>query len=468
LRYIDDDSEEWINLNEHQIEILSGEETSLNVVAETHLPTVNGASMGLLDTSICAAANPAIVPTKRSSNAITASNTNVEQSPAASKKPRFPGPDDRLHAMLQQRTVAVRVVMSAQDNATAVAVAADAVKSSKDDCEGNYDGAKIDVLLTNGKTKGNEIYLQTVKELSLDYDEGSASKRAQIVQKIKDKFHFLASDNGTELEAGKIQRKITRALQAQVRGLEKRNSQKKAKATGRAKKGGETFNHVLLKKKEISAPDNSQLPKFLRSITELALSTDQKSVKDTLAQIISETDEDMQQDHATIAAPAIVFTLKQWWNRTHIQALGCAALAKVTYKGTVTTKAAALQVGGIETAVLAMKNFPGDEAIQLNGCRVLQNLSQDDIENSKHLLVKEIKLVVDAMNRFSNNKHVQKHACALLCGLSEKKELKEPIIAAAAQVLGTAIGKHNDQDDEQDKSIQQWGRRAMYNLTKEE
>jgi len=114
-----------------------------------------------------------------------------------------------------------------------------------------------------------------------------------------------------------------------------------------------------------------------------------------------------------------------------------------------------------------MKNHGGDQDVQYQGCLALSNLFLDEA-NAEYIVQKceGIQLIVDAMNRFSDDPGVQEHGCLALANLSELKDFNETIKKdhKGHKPIFAAICKFEDYSNPIDLAIQEFGGIAVGNL----
>jgi hypothetical protein len=176
--------------------------------------------------------------------------------------------------------------------------------------------------------------------------------------------------------------------------------------------------------------------------------------------------------HNTGGHLAYAVIMKKWNYHGDIQFRGICAFGVASMDEEFCT--AAVQVGALEAIVVAMKNFPDDEFIQLSGCGALVVLAARKERNAEHLVLelKAHKAVIAAIKAYPHNYNLQGIACELLLSLAEHNHLKPAIVKAGGlRTLGfvvesnTKIHKNNHGDNDDDESaLQTIARRAMQHL----
>jgi hypothetical protein len=162
--------------------------------------------------------------------------------------------------------------------------------------------------------------------------------------------------------------------------------------------------------------------------------------------------------------------MKKWNHRCDVQFRTICAIG-VTCMDYDDFCIASIQVGVLESIIIAMKNYYYDEYIQLSGCGTLvvlinnscrshssrhsspnmgnhtstsiMNVSpQHDPKNAEHLVyhLQAHIVVMNAIKTFPNNLHLQGIVCELLLSLCEFEQLKHPIVQAGGlRLLGYIV-----------------------------
>lgn len=177
--------------------------------------------------------------------------------------------------------------------------------------------------------------------------------------------------------------------------------------------------------------------------------------------------------HSTGGHLAYAVIMKKWNYHGDIQFRGICAFGVASMEDKFCT--AAVQVGALEAIVVAMKNFPDDEYIQLSGCGALVVLSAKKQTNAEHLVLdlSAHKAVIATIKAYPNNYNLQGIACELLLSLAEHPHLKGPIVKAGGlRTLGYVVEANTriyakgtsvkDQGDE--TAVQTIARKAMQYL----
>jgi hypothetical protein len=173
--------------------------------------------------------------------------------------------------------------------------------------------------------------------------------------------------------------------------------------------------------------------------------------------------------HATGGHLAYAVIMKKWNYHGDIQFRGICAFGVASMEDKFCE--AAVQVGALEAIVVAMKNFPDDEYIQLSGCGALVVLSAKKERHAQHLVVDlhAHKVVIAAIKAYPSNNSLQGIACELLLSLAEHSHLKGPIVKAGGlRTLGyvvetnTKLSKNGNNTEE--SAVQTIARRALQYL----
>jgi hypothetical protein len=107
-------------------------------------------------------------------------------------------------------------------------------------------------------------------------------------------------------------------------------------------------------------------------------------------------------------------------NESAVQYRGCRALAYLAYQSSG-NQAAIVEAGGIDAVTAAMNRFSNDKNVQRYGCRALYNLMVDD-NVTNQAAIREAggnELVTAAMSRLSDESDLQRLGCAILTALDE-------------------------------------------------
>jgi hypothetical protein len=108
-----------------------------------------------------------------------------------------------------------------------------------------------------------------------------------------------------------------------------------------------------------------------------------------------------------------------------------------------------IKSGGIETIMAAMKSFPDDDDINGYGCNAIGNafyFTNPAIDKAMAHFVHElngIELVVPVMKKFQNNASVQESGCKVLLQLSKNQVLRDALKkGGAVSAVGEVTEKH--------------------------
>jgi hypothetical protein len=134
-----------------------------------------------------------------------------------------------------------------------------------------------------------------------------------------------------------------------------------------------------------------------------------------------------------------------------VQRAGFRALGNASYKikkGAIET---VTELGGIETAIDAMRRFPARKSVQTNACLLLCNVAC--LKGSVARIAQNpdgIPAIVGAMKKFSDDSRIQLYGCSTLMQISKSKVTahNEKIVQAGGLVvLAEAKTNHpNNQD----------------------
>jgi hypothetical protein len=210
----------------------------------------------------------------------------------------------------------------------------------------------------------------------------------------------------------------------------------------------------------LTTPDVSRLPGILKWTMVDLLSNSEDVVVAALGNIqnhYSFTDP----PYPVFPAATVVGVMIRWYDSEEIQATAGAALANTAQHPML--RQDALRVGALETVLLAMKNFPRNERVQLFCTGAIVNLSCDNAESTMTRLLNgsAFLLVTTAMKSFPDDRRLQRWACQFLSNAAGRKHLRRSIIdAGALETIGTAIRKCSA-----DKQVQKIGKQAMQRLT---
>jgi hypothetical protein len=130
---------------------------------------------------------------------------------------------------------------------------------------------------------------------------------------------------------------------------------------------------------------------------------------------------------------------------------------------------AAVQVGALEAIIVAMKNFPDDEYIQLSGCGALVVLSARKQRNAEHLVLElgAPKVIITAIKAYPHNYNLQGIACELLLSLAEHRHLKGAIVKAGGlRTLGVVVETNTKlhHGEAEESPLHTLARKAMQHL----
>jgi hypothetical protein len=120
------------------------------------------------------------------------------------------------------------------------------------------------------------------------------------------------------------------------------------------------------------------------------------------------------------------------------------------YCNTTATAVSIIKSGGIETIMAAMKSFPDDDDINCSGCNAIGHafyFTNPTIDEAMPHFVHElngIELVVSVMKKFQNNASVQESCCKVLLQLSKNQVLRDALKKGGAiSAVGEVTEKHD-------------------------
>jgi hypothetical protein len=205
-----------------------------------------------------------------------------------------------------------------------------------------------------------------------------------------------------------------------------------------------------------------QAKKALRDLSDLCCETDAKNLEDLIC----------------LGGPAAILramkkhSLSPGVQGEGLRALGsnsCSLFSLAVGHASCATKQCPKEtvtdLGGVETAIDAMKSFPADEDVQSNACLLLGNLARlKDAGNRIGQHPDGIPAIVDAMKKFPNVEDLQLFGCTALMNISELKVrgFDEKIVQAGGLVVLVEAKKNYPYNG----GIQTWGRLAVKHLYK--
>ena len=135
---------------------------------------------------------------------------------------------------------------------------------------------------------------------------------------------------------------------------------------------------------------------------------------------------------------SLVLVMRKWSNSAEVQAAGLATLHKAAESLDFCN--AVGQLGGLELAVVAMKNHRNSEEVQRAGCSALLNLTLP-ATYAKQLVFEldGIQTVAKACATFPQDVTLQKYALWLIQYMSYWEDFKEPIVKAGGLQILTKI-----------------------------
>jgi hypothetical protein len=144
---------------------------------------------------------------------------------------------------------------------------------------------------------------------------------------------------------------------------------------------------------------------------------------------------------------AIGRIMKQWPYDASIQANACQILALVSNRETfvVEYSTALREMGGLESIIVAMKNFPKHVTLQRAGCCILSRLCC--VAKNMDMAVNQLSVIhvlTEAMIAFPEDLEVQRWGCWALHTLSLWRKNRDAIVEAGGLgLLAYAIGSSN-------------------------
>lgn len=225
--------------------------------------------------------------------------------------------------------------------------------------------------------------------------------------------------------------------------------------------------------KVIVPPDDSKLeeiPKLIICDLFSSKKTDVEKGLQRIAHLCSIPDENAELNRAEVynvgGHAAIVGALKKWFGCPEVQAEGFRALHNTAISDGAFVDAV-IKIGVIEVILLAMRNFPDHQNVQISGCGVLYALCYKGQAITEKFVVEYdgIPAVVSAMKRFPKKSLLQKWACGIMGIISEIEELCGYIVEGGGlEALVTAIQNHKNENRPYSADIQKKARLAMKRL----
>jgi hypothetical protein len=161
---------------------------------------------------------------------------------------------------------------------------------------------------------------------------------------------------------------------------------------------------------------------------------------------LPEVKHNKQAIHQAGGAGLILQAMRKWWTHAGVQAQGCNALNIASFESTQ-FQSSALQLGGLETTLLALKNFPTSLQVQLSCCRALPSLChllKDHTQRLFHQL-DGAHALCSAMKAFPTNPLVQLYGALAFQSACQWEECRQAILDANGfDVLRTAMKNHKD------------------------
>jgi hypothetical protein len=225
--------------------------------------------------------------------------------------------------------------------------------------------------------------------------------------------------------------------------------------------------------KVINPPDDSKLEEIPRLIISDLFSSKKQDVEKALqrlAHLCSIPDENAELNRAEVynvgGHAAIIGALKKWFGSPEIQAEGFRALHNTAISDGAFVNAV-LKIGIFEVILLAMRNFPEHQNVQISGCGVLYALCYKGQEITEKFVCDHdgIAVVVSAMKRFPKKSLLQKWACGIFGIITEIEDLCPLVVEnGGLEALVTAIQNHKNENRPYSADIQKKARLAMKRL----
>lgn len=154
---------------------------------------------------------------------------------------------------------------------------------------------------------------------------------------------------------------------------------------------------------------------------------------------------------ASSGGALILRAMRTWWTHAGVQAEGCNAFgnASVGSKSFMSKSLqhTTVQLGGLETTLLALKNFPTSAEVQLSGCCALHNLCFRERSLTQRLFhqLDGARAFMSAMKAFPTHPKVQEYGALALENACQWDEFHQLILDADGfDVLSTAMKHHKD------------------------
>jgi hypothetical protein len=161
---------------------------------------------------------------------------------------------------------------------------------------------------------------------------------------------------------------------------------------------------------------------------------------------VPEVKQNKQAIHQAGGAGLILQAMRKWWTHAGVQAQGCNALNIVSFESTQ-FQSSAVQLGGLETTLLALKNFPTSLQVQLSCCRALPSLCHLLKDHTQRLFqqLDGAHALCSAMKAFPTNPLVQLYGALAFQSACQWEECRQAILNADGfDVLRTAMKNHKD------------------------
>ena len=208
-------------------------------------------------------------------------------------------------------------------------------------------------------------------------------------------------------------------------------------------------------------PESEQAPSFgLSEIAKLLMVDMQKNTAVEVAHamqklytLIYKSHEKSRENNSeakSLGAHTIVLlAMTKWKDSMHVQSLGAAVLSHLFWRASDDTRVVIIKSGGVRTLTNAIKRFPNEPRVIVNGYGTLHNFfsrecaDQTTVDAATRHFVNDlggIALVVQAMKAFPANDRVQRNSCLVLGVLLNTDEFRNSMVEAGVLLsLGAAF-----------------------------
>lgn len=148
----------------------------------------------------------------------------------------------------------------------------------------------------------------------------------------------------------------------------------------------------------------------------------------------------------------IISVMREYSNVSSVQSMGMEELSNLHLLPEDSDTLA--DIGGIHAIVEAMRAFPGDVDLQINGCRAMWNASGTTRNQIDFVEAGALDIVLQNMERFLEDSQVQEQAIATLANLAAVENNLAPMIEnGAVPRVVEAMERHAENSEVQSKGI---------------